>query len=151
MAAAENLGKADMAGKVHLYSPAVVALLHWKTSKFNDKNANVMKGCFQGLASLAAQSTKESAFDKSAAKFALSFAADKMADKKVAVAIKAMLSALAESISPAFVVKELTAGLSGVKAVGAHSEAVPWICDLVKDFGVTACGEKVFYRLHFGH
>jgi hypothetical protein len=143
MEACKKLGESAVyGGKVHSHSPALVTLLKLKTSKLNDKNANVMKGVFAGLAACAAQSSSASGFDKGAAKECVLAASDKLGDKKQASAVKDMLTKLAESISPAFVLKHLGAGLKEVKAVGAHQEGVPWVVEAVKDFGSGAVGEK---------
>lgn len=69
---------------------------------------------------------------------------EKLQDKKQSVAIRAMLTALAESISPNFVLKEAISCLKRVKSPMAHQEALPWFIDMVKDFGVVACGELLY-------
>jgi hypothetical protein len=100
MEACETLGKANFSGKVHTHSPALVTLLQSKTKKFTEKNANVLKGCFQGVLNCAKQASDASGFDKGAAKVMIEIAGDKLGDKKMAPVIRDMLSALAESCSP---------------------------------------------------
>jgi len=100
--ACEQLGKADYSGKVHSHSPALVALLQSKTKKFTEKNANVLKGCFQGVLLCAKQASDTSGFDKGAAKVMIEIGGEKIGDKKMAPVIRDMLTALAESCSPGY-------------------------------------------------
>ena len=114
----QALGKADYSGKVHTHSPALVTVLKAKTKKWTEKNANVLKGCFNGVLACAKQSSEASGFDKGAAKEMVGIGAEKLADKKMAPVIREMLTALAESISPGFVATDLIRGVKEVSANG---------------------------------
>ena len=79
--------------------------------------------------------------DKGSANVMIAVGCEKLADKKQAVAVRDMFTALAESISPAFVIKGVVKGLQRQQALAAHLEGVPWFTTAVQDFGLKACGD----------
>ena len=77
-------------------------------------------------------------FNKPAAWELLKHFGDKLSDKKTTELVTTLLTAIAEGVSPAFVVKRMKVVMDKVKLPLAHQNFLEWLKGAIADFGAAA-------------
>lgn len=128
----QRLQETQLGGQL---SAALVVYLSDKTSKFKISNVNILKAVIQATCA-AAKFSGDAKFSKPAAWELIKNFGD--SDKKTKELVNELLTALSESINPAFVVKRMKHVMDKSKAPLAHQHFLEWLKDAIKDFGASA-------------
>ncbi len=115
----------------------LVAYLKAKTAGFKISNVSVAKAVMQVVVS-AAQGVGSAKFSKSAAWEIIRAFGDRFSDKKTQDISVALMTALSEVTSPAFVVKRMKVVMDKTKAPLAHQYFLEWVKTSVQEFGATS-------------
>jgi len=119
-------------------SAALVVYLNAKTSGFKISNVSILKAVIQ-TACAAAQNVGEGAkFSKAAAWDLLKNFGDKFGDKKTKEPTEALLLALSEAVSPAFVARRMKVVMDKTKLPLAHQYYLEWLKTAVTEFGASS-------------
>lgn len=128
----QKIAETQTGGK---FSAPLVMYLSSKLSKFKISNVNILKSVIQTTC-IAAKNTGDVKFNKAAAWELMKNLAD--SDKKTKEPVDELLTALSESVSPAFVVKRMKVVMEKSKAPLAHQHYLEWLKVAIKDFGASS-------------
>mmetsp|Transcript_14415 Transcript_14415/g.21637 ORF Transcript_14415/g.21637 Transcript_14415/m.21637 type:complete len:2162 (-) Transcript_14415:214-6699(-) len=117
-------------------SAPLVAYIKGQFNNFKVTNVSVLKGILQ-LVSSAAQHSGNTSFSRSGAMEVIQAWGDKMADKKISDLICSVLTALSESVSPGFVVKQMKRVIDKTRAPLAHQNFLDWLKNAISEFGAS--------------
>jgi hypothetical protein len=129
-----RIAEAQVGGQ---FSDALVIYLHSKTAGFRISNINIMKAVIQTACS-AAQNPGDVKFSKAAAWELIKNFGDKFSDKKTKEVVDSLLTALAETTSPGFVIKRMKVVMDKTKAPLAHQHFLEWLKVTIADFGASS-------------
>ncbi|KAJ1416447.1 armadillo-type protein [Ochromonadaceae sp. CCMP2298] len=121
------------------YSAALVAYLSASCGGFKISNVNILKAVMATCCAAAKHSTGEGQrFSRAAAWELIKQFVDKLGDKKAKEGVLGLLSALAESLGPSFVLRRGRQVLEKTPSPLAHQHLLEWLKQAVTDFGVAA-------------